>query len=166
MIKSYLDIIKRSKTGPEVSKQDWDMEHVVLPTMDLVGKYDLTWDRDVVIPDDNALIDRVFRAGLELAASSGIYCLNTGRVIRFSKDELLQGLSDAPQQLQMGEGEDACTLYARKVMDDRLPMIWAGNPRRANARGTVCPLYGKLHAGTDCGHGDLRLDHPDRRAAG
>jgi len=128
VINNYLDIIHRSKTGPEVSKQDWDMEHVVLPTMDLVKKYDLKWDRDVIIPEDNAMIDRIFQAGLELAESSGIYCITTGRVIQFSQDELLQGLADAPQRLQMGEGEDACTLYARKMMDDRTPLICAGNP--------------------------------------
>ena len=28
----------------------------------------------------------------------------------------------------MGEGKDARELYARRIMDDRLPMIWAGNP--------------------------------------
>ena len=128
MIKSYLEIINRSKTGPEVSKKDWDMDHVVLPTMSLIKKYDLKWDRLEIIPEDNAMIDRIFQAGLELAESSGIYCISTGRVIQFSKDELIQGLANAPQRLQIGEGQDACYLYSRKVMDDRLPLICAGNP--------------------------------------
>jgi len=125
---SYLDIIHRSKTGPEVPKNEWDMEYVVLPTMYLVKKYDLHWDRLEIIPHDNAMIDRIFQAGLELAESSGIYCINTGRVIQFSRDELLQGLANAPQQLQMGEGSEACILYSRQVMDDRLPLVCAGNP--------------------------------------
>ena len=128
MDKAYLDILQRSKIGPEVSKNDWDMAHVVLPTMSLVKKYDLKWGRSEVITRDDALIDRLFEAGLELAESSGIYCIDTGRVIQFSKDELLQGLATAPQQLQMGEGQEACYLYSRKVMDDRPPLICAGNP--------------------------------------
>jgi methylamine--corrinoid protein Co-methyltransferase len=28
----------------------------------------------------------------------------------------------------MGEGKDARTLYARKIQDERLPLVWAGNP--------------------------------------
>lgn len=128
MKNSYLEIIQRSKNGPEVSKNDWDMAHVVLPTMNLTKKYDLKWDRTVVIPADDAMIDRVFQAGLELAESSGIFCMPTRRVIKFSRDELLQGLAKAPQHLQMGEGQEACFLYARKVMDDRLPIICGGNP--------------------------------------
>lgn len=128
MINTYLEIINRSKTGPELSKQDWDMEYVVFPTMDLVKKYELHWDKNKIVPEDSAMIDRLFQAGFELAESSGIYCLTTGRVIQFSKDELLQGLANAPQTLQIGEGEDVRYLYARNVMDDRLPLIWAGNP--------------------------------------
>jgi hypothetical protein len=47
------------------------MEHIVLPTMNLVRKFDLQWDRSEIIPHDNALIDRLFEAGFELAESSG-----------------------------------------------------------------------------------------------
>lgn len=128
MSNAYLEIINRSKTGPEVSKNDWDMDYVVMPTMRLVKKYGLKWDKAEIIPEDNEMIDRVFQAGLELAVSSGVYCITTGRIIQFSKDELMQGLKNASQQLQMGEGQEACHLYSRKVMDDRLPLIWAGNP--------------------------------------
>ncbi len=128
MTNSYLEIIKRSKNGPEVTKSDWDMENVVVPVMRLVKKYDLKWDRHEIIPEDNEMIDRVFRAGLELAELSGVYCITTGRVIRFSRDELMAGLENAPQELQMGEGQDACQLYSRKVMDDHMPVVCAGNP--------------------------------------
>ena len=106
MINSYLEIIDRSKTGSAVSKSDWDMEHVVLLTMRLTRKFDLKWDKNQIIPEDNALIDRIFQAGLELAESSGIYCITTGRVIQFSRDELLKGLANAPQRLPIGEGQD------------------------------------------------------------
>ena len=75
MINSYLEIIDRSKTGPEISKNDWDMEQVVLPTMSLTRKYDLKWDRNVIIPEDNALIDRIFQAGLEFAEWLGYSAL-------------------------------------------------------------------------------------------
>jgi len=128
LISSYLEIIDRSKSGQAISKNDWDMDHVVLPTMKLVKKFGLQWDRHEIIPEDNAMIDRIFQAGLELAVSAGIFCFTTGRVIQFSKDELMRGMANAPQRLQVGEGQDTRYLYSRKVMDDRLPLIWAGNP--------------------------------------
>jgi len=128
LIHSYLDILDRSKTGQLVKKSDWDMDFVVLPVRQLVKKYQLEWDKQRVIPQDGDLVDRLFQAGMELAASSGIYCITTGRVITFSQDELTEGVHRMPGSLQMGEGEDARRLYARKIMDKRPPLVWAGNP--------------------------------------
>ncbi|HUV15579.1 MAG TPA: monomethylamine:corrinoid methyltransferase [Pelolinea sp.] len=128
MINSYLEIWDRTKSGPVVQKTDWDLEQIVLPVKRLEEKYALTWDRHQVIPENNALLDRLFVAGLDLAVSSGIYCISTGRVIRFSREEIITAMNHAPQRLLMGEGEDTRWLYARHVMDDRLPLVWAGNP--------------------------------------
>ncbi|HEY59261.1 MAG TPA: monomethylamine:corrinoid methyltransferase [Anaerolineae bacterium] len=128
MIHSYLDILDRTKTGRVVKKSDWDMDYVVLPTKLLAKEYRLEWDNQHIIPEDEDLLDHLFQAGMELAASSGIYCITTGRVITFSLEELIKGIRRMPQSLQMGEGKDARWLYARKIMDERLPLVWAGNP--------------------------------------
>ena len=88
---SYLEILDRAKTGLQVGKSDWDMEHIVLPVRELVKKHYLQWDKTNAIPQDDALIDRLFQAGMEFAENSGIYCITTGRVIKFSGDELEAG---------------------------------------------------------------------------
>lgn len=128
MIYSYLDILERAKTGPQVKKSDWDLEHVVIPTKQIVRKYDLRWDKHSVVPNDPDLADRVFQAALELATEVGVYCINTERVIKFSRDEIQQGLDRASRQLLMGEGKDSRTLFARGICDPRPPLVWAGNP--------------------------------------
>lgn len=128
MIYSYLDILDRAKTGPQVKKSDWDLDHVVLPTKKIVKKYDIQWDKQRVVPDDPDLADRVFQAALELAEQIGVYCINTERVIKFSREELMQGMAQAPRSLVMGEGKDSRTLVAREVCDPRPPIVWAGNP--------------------------------------
>jgi len=128
MIHSYLDILDRAKTGPEVKKSDWDFDTVVMATRSLVKKYRLEWDKTVLAPDDTGLADRVFAAGLELASTAGVYCMTSGRVIQFDLSELEEGLRRAPQSLVMGEGADARTLYPRRICDERPPLIWAGNP--------------------------------------
>jgi methylamine---corrinoid protein Co-methyltransferase len=128
MIRSYLDILDRSKTGQLVEKNNWDMDFIVLPVIQLVEKYNLSWDKENAVPNDPALIDRLFQAGFELAVSSGIYCISTGRVINFSQQELIDGIKHMPQRLQMGSGDDVRWLYSRNIMDEHLPIIWAGNP--------------------------------------
>jgi len=124
----YLEIIDRSRSGPHVQKNDWDMEYIVLPVRRLVKQFNLAWDKTNPIPQDNDLIDRLFHAGLELAASSGIFCVTTGQVIQFSRDELSRAMQSMPQELTMGTGVDARTLFSREIMDNRPPLVWAGNP--------------------------------------
>ena len=125
---SYLEIHQRAQTGQPVQKNDWDMQHIVLPVQRLVKEHQLSWDKRQPVPEDQSLPDRLFQAGLELALSAGIYCLATGRVIRFSRAELLSAAQNMPQRLQMGEGQDARWLFTRNPMDSRPPLIWAGNP--------------------------------------
>ncbi len=128
MIRNYLEVIDRANTGPYMSEESWDLEMVALTTQSLVEKYHLEWDPNRVVTDDPGLADAVFAAGFELAQTIGAYSRSTGRVVRFDRDELLEGLRCQPQTLVMGEGKDARTLYARRIMDERLPLIWAGNP--------------------------------------
>jgi len=128
LISSYLDILDRAKNGQEISKTSWDMDHIVLPVRQLIKKYALAWDRQHAIPEDDALIDRLFQAGMELALASGIYCISTGRIIAFSEHELKEGLTSMPQSVHMGTGKDARVLFPRSIMDERPPLVWAGNP--------------------------------------
>ncbi len=125
---NYLGFIERAQTGPMVKKEDWDLDQIALTTKRLVKKYNITWNPEEVVPNNPDLADRVFQAGLELAQTVGVYHSSTGRVIQFEDTELENALRSVPQTLVMGEGPDARTLYARKVLDPRPPLVWAGNP--------------------------------------
>ncbi len=125
---SYLDLIERFNHGPQVAKDQWDLEYVALPIRKLVKKYRLTWEPEQVVPDDADLADRVFQAALELANQSGAYSLSTGRTITFETGEIEAALKAVPQEITMGEGKDARNLYARRILDQRPPLAWAGNP--------------------------------------
>lgn len=127
MIRNFLEICERAYQGPIVKKADWDMT-VVENTMDLVEKYDLEWDKSVITPVDDELMDKLFLAAKELLANIGVYNISTERVIHLDMSEIETGLRNQKQSLVMGEGKDAVTLVARKPEDTRRPMIWAGNP--------------------------------------
>jgi methylamine---corrinoid protein Co-methyltransferase len=128
MAVNYLELINRAETGPLIRKEDWDLEKVAITTKRLVKKHQISWSPGEVIPLNPDVADRVFQAGLELAQATGIYQATTGRVIQFAPGELEAGLQAMPQTLEMGEGADARTLYARQVRDSRPPLVWAGNP--------------------------------------
>jgi methylamine--corrinoid protein Co-methyltransferase len=127
-IYNYHDIMDRARSGPYMTEEDWDLKKVAMTTRKLVRKYGLKWDQEQIITDDPALADAIFAAGLELAQSIGVYARSTERIIEFDHDELAEGLRRMPQTIIMGEGKDARTLYARRILDDRLPLIWAGTP--------------------------------------
>ncbi len=74
------------------------------------------------------MADAIFEAGLELAKKIGAYSRSTERIIQFDPDELEEGLKRMPQTLTVGEGKDVRTLFARKIMDERPPLVWAGTP--------------------------------------
>jgi methylamine--corrinoid protein Co-methyltransferase len=128
MILNYLDILDRAKEGPYITEENWDLEKVAMTTMQLVEKYKLTWDPEQIVTDDPGLADAIFEAGLELATTIGAYSRTTERIIEFSRDELEEGMRRLPQTITMGEGKDARTLFARQIMDERPPLVWAGNP--------------------------------------
>ena len=125
---SYLDLIERFNTGEAISKNDWDFDHIVMPVRSLLKKYQIRWDPDQPIPNDPEMADRLYQAAIELAYKAGCYSLNTGRFLNFEAGEIESALQATPQQLLMGEGSQARTLYARQIMDERAPLVWAGNP--------------------------------------
>jgi methylamine--corrinoid protein Co-methyltransferase len=125
---NYHEILDRANEGPYITEENWDLEKVAMETARLVRKYDLTWDPEQIVTDDPALADRIFEAGLELAKTIGVYSRSTERIIEFDPDELEEGLRHMPQSVVMGEGKDARTLTPRGIMDESLPLVWAGNP--------------------------------------
>lgn len=126
--KKFLELYERSNTGEKVSKDDWDMDYIIGNVMELVEEYDFSWDKQVLVPEDDKLLDDMFAAAKKLILRTGIYNMTTGRIIAFSEEEIDEGIRNMKKELVMGEGKDAYKLIARKIEDEREPAVWAGNP--------------------------------------
>ena len=111
----FFEIIRRSLNGPYYSEQDFDIKVVVPKLRQAVKKYGIRWDGKTPVSNNDQLADDVFQAALELCVDTGCYCTDTNRVIRFTREELLEALRDAPAVPVFGEGRD------RKVMVGRKP---------------------------------------------
>ena len=126
--KEYLEICARSHTGEKVTKDDWDMDYVIDEVRELVDEYEFDWDKKVIIPEDDKLLEDMFAAAKALILKIGVYNMSTNRIITFSEEEIDNGIRNMKQELTMGEGKDAYTLVARGIEDRREPGVWAGNP--------------------------------------
>ena len=126
--KKFLELCQRGQTGEKVSKDDWDMDYVIDTVMEINDEYEFSWDKQVIIPEDEQLFQDMFEASKQLIQKIGMYNLSTSRVISFTEEEIEEGIKNMKTSLVMGEGKDAVTLAARKIEDEREPVIWAGNP--------------------------------------
>lgn len=124
---TYLELFDRSATGEPIAANEWDYE-VAMATRRLVKKYRLDWDRAQPVNEDPTRASAIFDAAFDLALELGVFNYSTGRIVKFSEDELRMGLQRMPQAVTLGEGKDARTLYARGVCDPRPPLAWAGTP--------------------------------------
>lgn len=114
-----LDILDKAESGPIVEESQWDMFLVPDEVARLQVEFDIDLSAlgDTLVPDDDALADRVFAAGLALAERLGVYCISTSRQIKFSPAEIQAALAVAPTEVTIGEGGDRHTERKRKIED-------------------------------------------------
>ena len=120
----------RALTGPKISEQEWDRKIIPETARKLKEKYKLKFDKSKIIPTDTDTIDRLFQAGLEMLVTCGTLCADTGRVIKYTEEEILMAAAGAPREIVIGEGRDARRMRARSF-DDPCPPLCQGGPTGA-----------------------------------
>jgi methylamine---corrinoid protein Co-methyltransferase len=123
---NLLSVIDKSETGPVVPEKEWDRQYIGKTIKRLVKKYDVSWEAGAGVPADDALADRVFEAGMELARESGLYHLETHRRLIWTQDELDKVLAEAPSEITVGAGEDQATFHSRKTDEDSRVTVIGG----------------------------------------
>jgi methylamine--corrinoid protein Co-methyltransferase len=116
----FWDAAGQCETGEYMKEADFDRKIALLANQ-IVKKYDIKFDPERVIPSDDDLADRMFQAGVELFLELGVYCKDTGRIIKFSLNELNWALKHAPTSVTYGEGPDQRTMTYRKIEDSKPP---------------------------------------------
>lgn len=120
----------RMKTGPRVDEKEWDEKLTGTTATKLKEKYKLQFDRSKIVPTDNDLCDRLFRAGVEMLVTQGYFNMDTCRVCKYTEDEVMMGAAAAPDCLTLGEGKDSEQMKSR-TFDDPRPPINQGGPTGA-----------------------------------
>jgi methylamine--corrinoid protein Co-methyltransferase len=127
---NYWDILLRCENGPLMKETDFDIL-VGAKARELARKYDIQFDRETIVPDDDDLADRVFEAAVDFTAEVGIYVSDTGRVIKLTRDEILSTIDRVRSKVTYGSGKDAADVVYRGIEDRLDPFIAfspVGNP--------------------------------------
>jgi methylamine--corrinoid protein Co-methyltransferase len=123
---TVFEAFNRAKTGQKVVEDTWDNEIIPKTASRLKEKHGIKMDKQVLIPTDPALIGNLFKAGMEMLVECGVYCMDTGRVIKYTEEEVWASIAAAPKWAMIGEGRDARMLQPRGYLDSRPPLIQGG----------------------------------------
>jgi methylamine--corrinoid protein Co-methyltransferase len=122
----FLDVIDRTYSGPMVDEEEFDLKLVAGGVQRVLQKYALKFNKDHIIQQEDAFIDRVFEAGLDFLVECGVFNRSTGRLIKFTRQEILDALESAPSEIMIGEGTDARHYTTRKLEDPTPPQVSGG----------------------------------------
>ncbi len=122
------EVLRRAENGQYIKEDDWNMK-LYKTNKRLIKKYGIKLDRDNVIVSDDEMASNLFDAALDLCEEmGGMFCVDTSRVIHFSREELLQALEMAPKDMLLGYGKDARHLRARTLHDGYKMCVCGGSP--------------------------------------
>lgn len=110
------EIFRRSRTGQYMKEEEFDLA-LAKRARQLVKDFGIKYSPENVCPDDDKMADAVWEAGLQLFLDNGVYHLNTQRVIKFERGEVLAALRQLPDELHLGEGKDMVVVRHRGVED-------------------------------------------------
>ena len=122
----FLDVIDRTYSGQMMEEEEFDLKYVAGGVQRALQKYNIKFNKENIIQQDDALIDRAFEAGLDFLVETGVYNRSTGRLIKFSRAEIIDTLEAAPSEVTIGEGADARRYHTRKVGDPIPPQVSGG----------------------------------------
>ncbi len=124
---SILEILDRVHEGPVCPLKDWDMI-VSKKIKEKLKEYGLagTCNPNEPINSDDGLAQKFWDAGFDLAVDTGMLCIDTERIIKFTEDELRDALREAPSEITFGRGSDSFVLKARRPEDKTMPRYKSG----------------------------------------
>jgi len=134
---SFWTVVERALAGPICTERDFELSIFVANLRKVIEKYGIKYDPQNPIPSDDDLADRVWQAGMEFIAETGVYCVDTERRIIFSREEIEGALASGPCGRVFGEGKDT-RVMPRRVPEDKTPPWCSVGP-------TSSPLSSELY---------------------
>lgn len=123
---TVFDVYDRAKKGSKMAEEDWDFKIIPQTARKLKEKYGIKIDTKTIVPEDKKLIDNLYQAGLDMLVECGVYCIDTKRVIKYTRDEVLRAINSAPDHFTFGEDQEAIHVVPRSYNSKKAPVIQGG----------------------------------------
>ncbi|HMK84042.1 MAG TPA: monomethylamine:corrinoid methyltransferase [Candidatus Bathyarchaeia archaeon] len=121
MVWRISEVLDRAETGPICSEKDFDLKILLPKLKDVIKKYDIHFDPENIVVDDDSLVNNVWKAAVELYLDVGTFITTTNRRVLFEKDEIEEAMGTLPGKITVGSGIDARDMFHREVEDTRRP---------------------------------------------
>ena len=132
----HFEMMERVDQGPRVHEKDFDM--AIFPKVkQLADKYEIEFNPAHIIPDEDAMADRLFAAGMELAVDMGLWVLDTEKVVHFTEPEIWRCLENYHSPLVLGYGKDQVILQPRKPESNVRALVIGGAAGSSITEGEV-----------------------------
>ncbi len=126
-MEDLLDICHRLTVGEKIAEESFDLDRVYFTLKGLIEKYDIKYDPENPVPDDDAMADRVFEAAVEFFVECGVFCKDTNRIAHFTRDAALDAVANHPGLCRFGEGKEARAMRPRKPDSHTRPWCHVGS---------------------------------------
>ena len=115
------EVLERAQNGPVCLERDFDLKVLVPELQRVVKDYDICYDPNTPVPEDNKLADRLWEAAMDLYRTVGTLCTDTHRRILFEEEEIKEALGNFPGKFTLGFGRDSREISHRKIEDTQRP---------------------------------------------
>ncbi|MCL5025857.1 MAG: monomethylamine:corrinoid methyltransferase [Chloroflexi bacterium] len=119
------DVLQRCREGERMEEKAFDMS-IFRATSRLVKEFEIKYDPQNPVPQDDAMADRLFQAALEFFVQVGTFCVDTGRVIKVTRREVEEKLEALPSEEMQGAGAEAFRMVHRTIGGKEEPFVGAG----------------------------------------
>jgi hypothetical protein len=101
-----ISVLERAESGALIRERDFERKVLIPNIRRVVKEYDIKYNPENVVPEDDSLARDVWEAGVDLFLSVGTFCTTTNRQMLFTEEELEEALWNFHDELVIGEGQD------------------------------------------------------------
>jgi len=121
-----IDVLDRAETGPIMEEADFERRLLAPAIKKAAEEHGIKFDSSNLVCSDDDLADRLFKAGMDVAVETGIFCQDTSRRIVFSRAEFEEALRGVAGEVTMGTGNDAVVARTRRPESEIRPILVGG----------------------------------------
>lgn len=113
----FIKYWSRAETGSICFVDDFDKKIYWPKLKEITKRYGIEYRPDQQIPLDDDMLDRLWQAGIDLVLEVGVLCVDTRRIIEFSREEIMEMVDNVEDSFTLGRNLDTITPTHRGFED-------------------------------------------------